>query len=128
MTSWDDEWAELIAALCADDPARIGTIGKAEIDPAHVHPTVFGWLAGFDWWPADEGTGIALLDLTEPGTMPPTAWERLCGPLGEATAAGEDRLLVGRHTPAGSPRSATLTLVTDRTSRVVTVRVRVEPA
>jgi hypothetical protein len=132
MTSWNDEWAQLLDALCADDPARIGTVGEPDDDLTPVRPTVFGWLAGFDWWPAAGSTGIALLDLTEPGTVPAAAWEPLCGPLSEAPSTRQGRLLVGRHTPPGAGRSATLTLVTDRSdegarAHVVAVRIRIEP-
>lgn len=132
MTNWDDEWAELIEALCADDPGRVGTVGRPEGELAPVRPTRFGWLYGFDWWPAGVGTGLAMLELSEPGTMPAEAWEPLCGPLREARVTREGHLLVGRHTPAGSARQATLMLVTDQSdegvrARVLTVRISVEP-
>ena len=132
MTDWDDEWTELIEALCADDPGRVGTVGHPDGELAPVRPTRFGWLYGFDWWPAGVGTGLAMLELSEPGTIPAEAWEPLCGPLREARVTREGQLLVGRHTPAGSARRATLTLVTDESddgvrARVLTVRISVEP-
>lgn len=132
MTNWDDEWAELLGALCDDDPGRVGTVGDPDGELAPVRPTRFGWLYSFDWWPARSSTGVAMLELAEPGTMPAEAWEPLCGPLREAPATRQGHLLVGRHTPAGSARRATLTLVTDQSAegvqaRVLTVRIRVEP-
>ncbi|MFF5288422.1 hypothetical protein [Paractinoplanes globisporus] len=132
VMNWDDEWAELLAALCADDAGRVGTVGDHEGELAPVRPTRFGWLYGFDWWPAGAGTGLAMLELAEPGTMPAEAWEPLCGPLREAPVTPDGHLLVGRHKPAGSPRQATLTLVTDQSAdgvraNVLTVRISVEP-
>jgi len=130
--NWDDEWAELLEALCADDASRIGTVGEQDGELAPVRPTRFRWLDSLDWWPAGHGTGIAVLELTDPGTVPAEAWEPLCGPLREARVTREGHLLVGRHTPAGSARQATLTLVTDQSdegvrARVLTVRISVEP-
>jgi len=132
VTNWDNEWAALLDALCADDASRIGTVGPPDGELTPVRPTRFRWLDSLDWWPAGHGTGIAVLELTDPGTVPAEAWEPLCGPLREALVTRQGHLLVGRHTPAGSARQATLTLVTDESddgvrARVLTVRIRVEP-
>ena len=89
MTNWDNEWAALLDALCADDASRIGTVGPPDGELTPVRPTRFRWLDSLDWWPAGHGTGIAVLELTEPGTVPAEAWEPLCGPLREARVTRE---------------------------------------
>jgi hypothetical protein len=130
---WNAEWTELLTALCADDPARVGTVGTPDGHFTPVGPTRFDWLRGFGWAPAGGGYGLALIDLEAPGTVPAAAWETVCGPLGGAPPDLEGQLLYGEFTAPGTGRELTITLVAEHgveaaRARVSTIRIRVEPA
>jgi len=125
-----DEWRLLLTALCANSPAWIGTLGAA--DPyTVVFPTRFTWLRSLRWLPPDAWSGLALLDLAEPGTVAAAAWEPLCGELRRAPPTVEGPVLFGRFAAPGTGHSAVLNLVTDfepkgTAAPVHTVHIRVE--
>jgi hypothetical protein len=126
-----DEWRLVLTALCANSPAWIGTVG-AQGPYTLICPTRFSWLRGLRWQPPDDAwSGLARLDLAEPGTVPAAAWEPLCGELRPSPPTLEGAILFGRYTPPGTGHSAVLNLVTDfepegTAALVHTVRIRVE--
>ena len=127
------EWQLLLAALSAGSPAWIGTLGPPDRFRL-IHPTRFAWLSSVRWQaPSDGRAGIALLELSEPGTVPATAWEMLCGPLAQAPTTRDGQTLFGSCEVPGTDKRATLTLITDwaddpATATVRTIRIRIEPA
>ncbi|GIF25431.1 hypothetical protein BJ973_003708 [Actinoplanes tereljensis] len=111
------EWTELLTALCAGDPGRAGTPG---------------WLRRMTWQPVTDGLGFAVLELTDPATVPAAAWEPVCGPLRPAPPTRQGHVLTGRFAAPGTGHAATVTLVTDRSpagtaAAVRSVRIRIEP-
>lgn len=107
-----DEWRLLLAALCAGSPAWIGTLHEPDTWTL-IHPTNFAWLRSLLWMPPDDRSGLALLDLAEPGTTPAAAWEALCGDLEEAPPTTEGQFFVGRYPVPGTGHEANITLITD---------------
>jgi hypothetical protein len=128
----EQEWRELLLALCADDPASVGTVVAGE-PLACVGPTRFDWLTAFDWRPTGPDFGIALLRLAEPGTFPPSAWDPVCGPLvAGPRLPGRGPDLQGIAEPPGTGNRAAVYLTVDRSpddplARVTEVRIRIEP-
>jgi hypothetical protein len=126
-----DEWRLLLTALCANSPAWIGAL-SAQGSYTLIYPTRFSWLRSLRWLPPDDAwSGLARLELAEPGTAAAAAWEPLCDELREAPPTLEGSLLFGRFTPPGTGRSAVLNLVTDfepegTAALVRTVRIRIE--
>jgi hypothetical protein len=127
-----DEWRLMLTALCADSPAWIGTLGAPETYTL-IYPTRFSWLRSLRWWPPDDAwSGLARLDLAEPGTVAAVAWEPLCEELRRAPPALEGRILFGRFVAPGARHTAVLNLVTDfepegTAALVRSVRIRIEP-
>jgi hypothetical protein len=126
-----DDWKALLTALCSDAPEHIGTLAEPGTLTL-VQPTRFPWLRGFRWRPVGDTFGLALLDLTDPGTLPASAWEPLCGSLHKAPPTRDGPILFGRFEAPATGHTATLTLVTDdsaegASARVIAVRIRVEP-
>jgi hypothetical protein len=125
-----DEWRLMLTALCVNSPAWIGTLSAPE-PYTLIYPTNFSWLRSLRWLPPDDAwSGLARLDLAEPGTVPAAAWEPLCE-LRRAPPAVEGRILFGRFLAPGTGRSAVINLVTDfepdgTAALVRSVRIRIE--
>jgi hypothetical protein len=127
-----EQWGELLQALCAGDPSRIGTIQGGE-GLVSVGPTRFAWLTGFAWRPVGETFGIAILELAAPGMFPPDAWTPSIGPLVRGPGVvGRGPVLQGLAAlPETGNRAAVYLTVDgqpdDPRTRVTEVMIRIEP-